>query len=248
MPTIIRPVLLALSLALAKVPALLSQADSNGPASPMAGLSNGGRTSSQPYVTGGTRTYLIGTQDGRFPDMGQHLAGEMGGAWLHPIKLIDGFRATLTDPATRQSISLSAATNFVTYPYGNRFTYLLAADSLEIERFEFSPDGRQGVIVRYAFRNAAGRTRHLSFEWAVKTDLRPVWFSDSLGITDARDTVTWRSDRRVFVARDTGHPWFCVWGATPSDALPVDHPEPIATRGSGVTAASRYAVSIAPRG
>jgi hypothetical protein len=215
----------------------------------MAGLSNGGRTASKPYVTAGTRTYLIGTQDGNFPDMGGHLPGEMGGAWLHPIKLIDAFRATVSDPATDRVIPLSAATDFVTYPYGNRFTYASAPDSLEIERFEFSPDGRQGLIVEYEFRNAAGRTRHLSFEWAVKTDLRPVWFSDSLGIIDAGDTVAWEPDRRAFVARDTGHPWFCIWGATPSaDARPVDHPEPIATRGTGVTAASRYAVSVAPRG
>ena len=247
MPIVIRPALVALSLALAHAPALLSQGDSAAPA--MAGLSNGGRTSSKPYVTAGTRTYLIGTQDGNFPDMGQHLPGEMGGAWLHPIKLIDGFRATVTDRATNRDIPLSAGTDFVTYPYGNRFTYALAADSLEIERFEFSPDGRQGLIVRYEFRNAARRTRHLSFQWSVKTDLRPVWFSDSLGITDAGDTVAWEPDRRVFVARDSGHPWFCVWGATPSaDARPVDRPEPIATRGMGVTAASHYAVSVAPRG
>ena len=247
MPIVIRPALIALSLALTHAPALLSQGDSV--ASAMAGLSNGGRTSSKPYVTAGTRTYLIGTQDGNFPDMGQHLPGEMGGAWLHPIKLIDGFRATVTDRATNRDIPLSAGTDFVTYPYGNRFTYALAADSLEIERFEFSPDGRQGLIVRYEFRNAARRTRHLSFQWSVKTDLRPVWFSDSLGITDAGDTVAWEPDRRVFVARDSGHPWFCVWGATPSaDARPVDRPEPIATRGMGVTAASQYAVSVAPRG
>ena len=61
----------------------------------MAGLSSDGRTASKPYVTAGTRTYLIGTQDGNFPDMGEHLPGEMGGGWLHPIKLIDGFRMQL---------------------------------------------------------------------------------------------------------------------------------------------------------
>ena len=249
MPIVVRPALLALALALAHAPALLSQADSAAPAPAMAGLSNGARTASKPYVTAGTRTYLIGTQDGNFPDMGEHLPGEMGGAWLHPIKLIDGFRATVTDAATKRDIPLTASTSFVTYPYGNRFTYALVSDSLEIERFEFSPDGRQGVIVRYEFRNAARRTRHLGFQWSVKTDLRPVWFSDSLGITDAGDTVAWQPDRRVFVARDTGHSWYCVWGATPpADAQPVEHPEPIATRGMGVTAASRYAVSVAPRG
>jgi hypothetical protein len=39
----------------------------------LAGISNQGRNKQQPYVTAGDRTYLIGTQDGNFPDMGQHV-------------------------------------------------------------------------------------------------------------------------------------------------------------------------------
>jgi hypothetical protein len=63
----------------------------------LAGISNQGRTKQQPYVTAGDRTYLIGTQDGNFPDMGQHIPGEMGGLWLPPIKLIDGFQARIAE-------------------------------------------------------------------------------------------------------------------------------------------------------
>ena len=74
---------------------LPAQGDSATPA--MAGLSSNGRTGSRPYVTAGTRTYLIGTQDGNFPDMGEHMPGEMGGVWLHPIKLVDGFQATISE-------------------------------------------------------------------------------------------------------------------------------------------------------
>jgi len=215
----------------------------------MAGRSNEGRTGDRPYVTAGTRAYLIGTQDGNFPDQGEHLPGEMGGAWLHPIKLIDGFAATISEPASRRESALANATNFTTYPYGSRFAYGPALDSLEIERFQFSPDGREGFVVQYQLRNAATRPRTLSFQLAVKTDLRPVWFSDQLGITDAPDSLSWDSTNRVFLARDTGHPWFCVWGAAGStDAQPVAHPPPIETRGSGLTAASRYTLSVAPRG
>ena len=83
----------------------------------------------------------------------------------------------------------------------------------------------------------------------MKTDLRPVWFSERLGITDAPDTAGWEPASGTFVARDTGHPWFCVWGAAGTvDARPVAHPPPIATRGMGTTAASRYTVSVRPHG
>jgi glycogen debranching enzyme len=239
--------LLLLCVVLLAPPALAAQADSLAPA--LAGLSNHGQTGDKPYVTAGTRTYLIGTQDGNFPDLGEHLPGEMGGAWLHPIKLIDGFRASVAEPAADLDTALPAAIEFVTYPYGNRFRYGPVLDSLEIERFQFSPDDREGLVVQYELRNAAARPRVLTFELSVKTDLRPVWFSDSLGITDARDTVGWEPADGVFLARDVEHPWFCVWGAAEAaGAQAVADPTPMATRGLGVTAASRYRVALPAHG
>ena len=121
MNTLIRPVLLSLSVLLWNARAAGAQADYAGPI--LAGLSNHGQTGGEPYVTAGTRAYVIGTQDGNFPDLGEHLPGEMGGVWLHPIKLIDGFRATVAEPVTGRDVVLSAATEFITYPYGNRFSY-----------------------------------------------------------------------------------------------------------------------------
>jgi glycogen debranching enzyme len=237
----------ALWLLAASAVALQAQGDSAAPV--MAGLSNHGRTGSKPYVTAGTRTYVIGTQDGAFPDLGEHLPGEMGGVWLHPIKLIDGFQATLSEPASGREAALSTAADFITYPYGNGFHYGPVLDSLEVERFQFSPDGQAGFVVRYELRNSAGRARALTIELAVKTDLRPVWFSEQLGVTDAPDTVGWEPTTRTFVARDTRHPWFCVWGATGTvDAQPVARPRPIPTRGMGTTAATRYTVPVPAHG
>lgn len=213
----------------------------------MAGISNHGENKGRPYVTAGDRTYLIGTQDGNFPDIGEHVPGEMGGLWLHPIKLIDGFWARVTDLATNQDVALSESTEFVNYPFGNRFRYGPVLDSLEIERFQFSPDGQEGLIVQYTFTNAADRNRRLSFQLSVKTDLSPVWFSDRLGIKDARDSVAWQTTTNLFLAKDTDHTWFSVWGATPSaGAQPIANPQPIHTSGMGVTAASRYSLSVAP--
>ena len=236
---------LALSLLLTFARLLPAQADSAAPA--LAGLSNHGQNRDRPYVTAGDRAYLIGTQDGNFPDMGGHVPGEMGGLWLHPIKLVDGFWATVADSATHQQAALSDAVEFINYPYGNRLRYGPALDSLDIERFQFSPDGRQGVVVQYTLHNGSARARSLSFDFSVKTDLRPVWFSEHLGIRDAPDAAAWQRQQGVFVARDRGHPWFAVWGATPrADARPILHPDSIRTRGRGVTAASRYHLSVAP--
>lgn len=214
----------------------------------LSGIGNQGRNKAQPYATAGDRTYLIGTQDGNFPDMGQHVPGEMGGLWLHPIKLIDGFRAQVADAETDKEILLSESAEMVAYPYGNRFRYGRVLEDLEVERFQFSPDRQQGLIVQYSFKNASDRTRRLRFQWSVKTDLRPGWYSDRLGIRDAEDVVDWRSKDGIFIARDIDNPWFCVWGATPSaQAQRIDRPLPMRTNGRGVTAASGYTVTIGPR-
>jgi len=120
-------------------------------------------------------------------------------------------------------------------------------DSLEIERFQFSPDSQEGLIVQYSFKNAAARKRQLRFHFSVKTDLRPVWLSDRLGIEDAQDTVAWQPTNSLFIARDGENPWFSVWGATPpAGAQPITNPQPVPTSGMGVIAASRHDLTVDP--
>jgi glycogen debranching enzyme len=208
-------------------------------------ISNKGGTRSQPYVTAGDRTYLIGTQDGNFPDMGQHVQGEMAGLWLPPIKLIDAFQAHLAEVGANKEIPLVDSAEMVAYPYGNRFVYGRVLDALDVERFQFSPDRRPGLIVQYLFKNSSDRARTLRLQWSVKTDMRPGWFADRVGIKDGQDRVEWRADESVFVARDTGHQWFCVWGAVNStDARRVEHAPAVHTKGRGVTAASGHTLMV----
>jgi glycogen debranching enzyme len=240
---------LAAALRAAQVPA-----EATGPSQPatngdvarvLSGISNQGRTRQQPYVTAGDRTYLIGTQDGNFPDMGQHVPREMGGLWLPPIKLLDAFQARITDEATGKEILLSDSAEMVAYPYGNLFKYGRALDDLDVERFQFSPDHQQGLIVQYRFRNSSGRPRRLRLQWSVKTDLRPGWYADRSGIRDGPDVLQWRPDKGIFIARDLDNPWFCVWGAAPSaDTRRIEHPDPIRTNGLGITAASSHRITV----
>jgi glycogen debranching enzyme len=223
----------------------LSPPESDYAAPILAGISNQGRTRQQPYVTAGDRTYLIGTQDGNFPDMGRHIPGEMGGLWLPPIKLIDGFEARIAEVGTDREISLSESAEMITYPYGNLFRYGRVLDELDVDRFQFSPDHQQGLLVEYRFRNSSDRARRLRIVWAVKTDLRPGWYADHLGISDGQDVVDWHSQDGVFIARDVDHNWYCVWGAVPSaDARRVERPHPISSSGRGVTAASSHTITV----
>jgi hypothetical protein len=214
-------------------------------ASIMAGISNQGRNGTEPYASAGDRAYLIGTQDGNFPDLGTHTPGEMGGLWVHPIKLIDGFWATVTDMDSGQDAALSSSEEFINYPYGGKFSYGQVLDGIVVDRFQFSPDGQAGVVVQYTFRNTAGRARRLSIDLSVKTDLLPVWYSDQIGIRDSPDTVAWLPTEKIFVARDLKSPWFAVWGAPYLPAQQWADPRVPSTKGSGARAASRYSLSLA---
>ena len=167
----------------------------------------------RPYVTAGDRAYLIGSQDGDFPDMGGHVPGEMGGLWLHPIKLVDGFWAAVHGfrRAGRRS-PCRRPRQFVNYPYGNRLRYGRCSTASRSSGSSSAPtDSRRHRPIQLT--NASDREKRLELSLTAKTDLRPVWYSEKVGITDAPDTIAWQPAERVFVARDTGHEWYVVWGA-----------------------------------
>jgi glycogen debranching enzyme len=224
------PTLTLLALTLAAAPPLPSQ---DAPvAGAMNGISNGGRNPEQPYVTAGDRAYLIGTQDGEFPDMGSHVEGEMAGLWVHPIKLADGFQVTVRDLAGGGAVALREAHELVTYPYGTLLRHTETLQGLEVERFQWSPDGQPAVVVEFRLRNTTARRRRLELALTTRPDLRPVWYSERIGITDARDTVEWRPADRLFVARDVEHPWVAVWGAPGAKDSGPHHRVSLAASGS----------------
>ena len=227
-------------------PALLLAQQKTYVAEALRGLSNKGKNGTDPYVTAGDRAYLIGTQDGNFPDIGEHLAGEMGGLWIHPIKLIDGFEATVIDSANGQETRLEQSTEFINYPYGNRFRYAKTLDDLAVDRFQFSPDGHPAVVVQYRFINSGKNTRNLRLRLTVGTDLLPVWESGKIGITDAPDTVVWQPAEGRFLARDRKHRWFALWGAVGAKGERDASPPPFSRTGMGAAAASSYPVMVTP--
>jgi glycogen debranching enzyme len=240
-----KPLLLS---AILLIPGSLPAQQSGGPARALEGISNRGQNQREPYVTAGDRAYAIGTQDGDFPDLGTHVPGEMGGVWVPPVKLLDGLWGAVGEGGAPEA-PLAKAGEFINYPYGNRFRYGPVLDSLEIERFQFSPDGHPGVIVQYTFTNASARPRTLTFRLAARTDISPVWLSEKIGILDAPDIVAWEPAQSRYAARDTQHSWFAVWGAAASaGGQPIADPLPIKTAGMGTIAASRYTVSVTPHG
>jgi len=157
----------------------------------LTGISNNGLNKEKPYVTAGDRTYIIGTMDGDFPDIGDHVEGEMGGIWMHPIKLLDGYYLKISDLVLKTDHWLSDAEEFINYPFGNTFKYKPNIQGLAVQRKQFCPDGQQGVVIQYELSNTSDQAKDLNVEFLAKTDLSPVWFSKEIGIRDSRDQAAW---------------------------------------------------------
>jgi glycogen debranching enzyme len=179
----------------------------------LTGISNYGLNKEKPYVTAGDRSYIIGTMNGDFPDIGEHVPGEMGGIWMHPIKLLDGYYLKISDLASKTNHWLSDADEFINYPFGNTFKYNPDIQGLVVHRMQFCPDGQQGVVIQYEISNTSDQAKNLNVEFLAKTDLSPVWFSKEIGIHDSEDQARSKHEN-CFVAADSLNNWYAVWGTS----------------------------------
>lgn len=165
-----------------------------------------------PFNTAGDKLYMIGHQDGSFPDLGWHVKDEMGGIWHHPIKLMDGFNASIT--VGKEVYSLDKAIGFVNYPFGNKHSYLVGSTPLSIERYQFVPDQLPGVQIEYAIRNTSNQTIQIQFHFEAVSNLMPVWLGERTGMINSKDLASYDPPNNRWIVKDSLNPWYVVFGST----------------------------------
>ena len=171
---------------------------------------------STPYVTAGDKLYMVGHQDGTFPPLGWHVKDEMGGIWAHPIKLLDGFEASYTDQGA--VVQLDRASQFTNYPFANEHLY---TGTLQVQRFQFVPDGKKAVYVEYVFTNKSSEKKSIAFSLVTRSNLRPVWIGERTGMVDSKDLQQFKEGKTVL--KDSANTWFAVVGSyfpAKTEALP----------------------------
>ncbi len=195
-----------------------------------------------PFVTAGDRVYMVGHQDGSFPEIGWHIPGEMGGIWNHPIKLMDGFQAELFQD--EYSIPLQGSGTFVNYPVANAHRFSLENIDLEVSRTQFVPDGLQGLVVEYVMHNPGSKTEEFTFRFTGHSDLRPTWLGEKTEMADGKDEASFLNDKGAWLTKDTSSPWFVLYGAKliPTAYGAVDN----ALKGQGVSNYLDYEISLSP--
>ncbi|WP_188369700.1 amylo-alpha-1,6-glucosidase [Muriicola marianensis] len=196
-----------------------------------------------PFVTAGDRVYLVGHQDGSFPEIGWHIQGEMGGLWDHPIKLLDGFDIVLK--MGDESFSLNRAQVFTNYPMANRHSYLLDQAGISAERWQFAPDGEEGILIQLVLTNEEDRKKEIQVDFTGHADLRPTWLGERTEMIDGQDSITFDEATDTWIAKDVDNPWFVTFGA---DLESDSHNESESTyEGKGISGMISYSLEIPPK-
>lgn len=199
---------------------------------------------SSPYVTAGDRVYMVGHQDGTFPDLGWHVKGEMGGIWNHPIKLMDGFTAAIIE--ADNSYCLDAAHQFINYPFANKHLFQTHIPGLEVERFQFVPEGVQGLVIEFTFKNVDKSDISFDFEFSGHTDLMPVWLGERVSMVDFEDQLSFDESRQAWLGKDQGNEWYAMFGSN-QKAIPSEGPSAVCNyepQGKGNAAKLEYKINL----
>ncbi len=179
-------------------------------------LSVSSQLSQRRYVASGDRAYEIGSEDGRYPALGFHTRGEMGGIWTPPIKLLDGIWFGINGQW------IGPATTF-TSGFGYVQMALPTTDGVQITRTDFAPDGRRAVEFGLTF--TASNSSQIEINVDAHSELMSAY---PWGFTTPNqlqfnlpDTATFNGNQLVFqengtppVSNAAAHQWAAIVGAT----------------------------------
>ena len=196
-----------------------------------------------PFVTAGNRVYMVGHQDGSFPELGWHIQGEMGGIWNHPIKLMDGFEVSIGFEDVQHT--LDTARGFINYPFANKQLYSIPDQDLTITRWQFVPDDTEGIAVVFEFTNEGDAAQYFDFDFTGHSDLRPTWLGERTNLVDAPDASKYDKAINGWIVKDQNNPWYVCYNAT---IPPKHHAKATNTYGgTGVSNWLSYRISLAPK-
>ena len=168
------------------------------------------------YVAAGDRAYDLGSEDGRYPAMGFHTRGEMGGIWTPPIKLLDGIWFGINGQW------IGPATSF-TSGYGYDQMSLPTTGGVQVTRTDFAPDGRRAV--EFGLKLTASNSGPFQLNVDAHSELMGAYPWGFTTPTQEQfnlpDTAAFNGNQLVFrevgtppVANATPHDWDAIVGAT----------------------------------
>lgn len=185
----------------------------------------------KPYLVTGHKMYLIGSQDGLFPQRGEHLPFEMWGIWAPPVKVMNGFWFLIDGELVKD------ASSFDMLPYGAKQTFQKNAE-WELLRFQFVPQEETGFVLCAELTNKSSEEKEFRLNLGIESNLMPVWLAERAGIADGVDSITFEAQKQRLMMEDSENPWTAVMGCSCRMEAVEDAVIPVTRRENGKT---RYA-------
>src|SRR6266516_783497 len=173
------------------------------------------------YAASGDRAYELGTEDGRYPAMGFHTRGEMGGIWTPPVKLLDGIWFGINGQWIGPATTFTSGFGYVHMALPSTGP---SAGGVQLSRTDFAPDGRRAVEIGLTL-TAGSQAAKVNLNVDAHSELMSAY---PWGSTKPDQTTFNLPDKAAFngkqlVFTDTGtppaanaspHAWAAIVGAT----------------------------------
>jgi hypothetical protein len=173
------------------------------------------------YVASGDRAYDLGSEDARYPAMGFHTRGEMGGIWTPPIKLLDGIWFGINGRWIGPATSFTSGFGYVRM--GLPQTATGPDNHLKITRTDFVPDGGRAVEIGLTFTASNSAPFTLVVDTHSELMSAYPWGFTTPDQTQFNlpETASFNGSQLIFqevgtppVANATPHSWAAVVGAS----------------------------------
>lgn len=199
------------------------------------------------FLTPGAKAQLIGSQNGGFQAFGHHIENEMGGVWMHPIKVLDGFWFGLKKNNETEYKYLDNAHKFSNYPYYNTLKFE-DVEGISIERKHFVPKDKPALIVEFEMKNTKKEKQTFNFSFLAKTDLRPVWYSENANILPGKEEG--RITEHLVSVQAVDNPWYTELMLEGANNLNIHLDQylktPDKTYGEGIGVSWEFALDFLP--
>jgi glycogen debranching enzyme len=159
------------------------------------------------YVAAGDRAYVIGSEDGRFPPMGWHIRGEMGGVWAHPIKLLDGYWFALDGQWIPQAAKFTSGAGYAQMQFPT-------TAGLNVTRTEFSPDGSPVVLVGLTLQNPDSASKSVKLTMDARSEIMAAypwgWTTPNAKEFNGADEGSYDRSTGTLTFKESGKPWYAA--------------------------------------
>lgn len=127
-----------------------------------------------PYFLAGRTMYAVGTTDGAFEPIGaEHVVGEMGGVWAHPVKFLDGWYLAIEDEHGRTDRLTCQMFDGHLSDVVFRFVH----GPLHMERTDFVDGDHSAIFSLLTIANTGAHSWQGTLDFVAQVNILPTWFS-----------------------------------------------------------------------